>query len=85
MKNSNDPAGGTRDDPNPRSRRGIPTITQPNNVALNELARRILTSMEAAFVAHQDDGDCLRKSLCENNKYARSLDDRNKIWIPVWR
>lgn len=68
-----------------RMRRDIPTITQPNNVALNELARRVLTSIEAAFVAVNDNGECLRRSLCENNKYSRTLNDRSKIWIPVWK
>lgn len=74
-----------RDQINIRLRRDIPTITQPDNVALNELARKILTSIEAAFVAMQDDGECLKKSLCENNKYSRTMQGSNKIWIPVWR
>lgn len=56
-----------------------------NNLAINELARKILTSMEAALVANQDGGNCLRKTLCENNRYSRSLTDNGKIWIPVWR
>lgn len=68
-----------------RLKRNIPTITQPNNAILNELARRVLTSIEAALVANQDEGECLRKTLCENNKFSRTLEDQSKIWVPVWR
>jgi hypothetical protein len=68
-----------------RLKRDMPTITNPNNEALNELARRILTSIEAAFVANDDDGNCLRQTLCENNKFSRSVEGNNKILIPVWR
>ncbi|KAJ8924175.1 hypothetical protein NQ315_006966 [Exocentrus adspersus] len=67
-----------------RLRRDIPTITNPNNQALNELARRVLTSIEAAMVANNDGGVCLRKSLCENNKYSRSLQSKDKLFIPMW-
>jgi hypothetical protein len=70
---------------NLRLKRDMPTITNPNNEALNELARRILTSIEAAFVANDDDGNCLRQTLCENNKFSRSVEGNNKILIPVWR
>lgn len=70
---------------NIRFRRDIPTVTQPNNIALNELAKRVLSSIEAAFLAAQDNGECLRKNLCENNKYSRTLESSSKIWIPVWR
>ncbi|XP_068909687.1 WAG22 antigen-like isoform X2 [Tenebrio molitor] len=80
--------GGTatgRDPVNLRLKRDMPTITNPNNEALNELARRILTSIEAAFVANDDDGNCLRQTLCENNKFSRSVEGNNKILIPVWR
>ncbi|CAH1374090.1 unnamed protein product [Tenebrio molitor] len=73
-----------RDPVNLRLKRDMPTITNPNNEALNELARRILTSIEAAFVANDDDGNCLRQTLCENNKFSRSVEGNNKILIPVW-
>lgn len=59
---------------------------RPNdNYALNELTRRIVVSMEAALVANNDGGICLRRILCENNKYSRTLKNRSKIWVPVWR
>ncbi|KAK9880969.1 hypothetical protein WA026_014320 [Henosepilachna vigintioctopunctata] len=70
---------------NYRSRRNIPlTSSYSNNYSLNDLARRILISIEAATFADKDDGACLRKSLCENNRYSRDLEDGNKIWIPIW-
>ncbi|KAJ8969321.1 hypothetical protein NQ314_001811 [Rhamnusium bicolor] len=66
------------------TKKDIPTITNPNNQALNELARRVLISIEAALVANNDDGVCLRKILCENNKFSRNLDGKDKIIIPMW-
>ena len=75
---------GIRDKLNFRFRRDIPTITNPDNQALNELARYILTSMESALVANEDGGACLRRSICECNKYSRTLEGRSRIWIPVW-
>lgn len=70
-----------------RHKRGVlaAKVVDPNNYALNELARRILISIEAATIANIDNGVCLRKTLCENNRYSRQLVDTNKIWIPVWR
>ncbi|KAJ3664671.1 hypothetical protein Zmor_000222 [Zophobas morio] len=78
------PTSTARDTIKFRYRRDIPTITNPHNQALNELARRILASIEAAFIANEDDGNCLRQTLCENNKYSRSVEGNNKILIPVW-
>ncbi|XP_045469460.1 uncharacterized protein LOC123677064 [Harmonia axyridis] len=69
---------------NYRNRRDVPKVVDPNNFALNELARRVLVSIEAATLASTDNGVCLRKTLCENNRYSRQLEDTNKIWIPVW-
>ncbi|KAB0800206.1 hypothetical protein PPYR_05946 [Photinus pyralis] len=67
-----------------RGRREIPIITQGNNALLNELSRRVLMSIEAALIANQDDGNCLRRTLCENNLYSRNLEDNQKYWMPVW-
>ncbi|KAJ8963055.1 hypothetical protein NQ318_018519 [Aromia moschata] len=76
--------GAGRDTLNFRWKRDIPTITNPNNQALNELARRVLVSIEAALIANNDGGVCLRKSLCENNKFSRTLEGKDKIIIPMW-
>lgn len=51
---------------------------------INELSRRVLRSIDAAMVAEADNAKCLQKVLCENNKYARSRKDNQKIWMPVW-
>lgn len=51
---------------------------------INELSRRVLRSIDAVIVAEIDDGKCLQKVLCENNKYARSRKDNQKIWMPIW-
>ncbi|KAK5649377.1 hypothetical protein RI129_000406 [Pyrocoelia pectoralis] len=69
---------------NDRRRRQIPTILHPNNVLLNDLSRRVLMSIEAALIANQDDGNCLRRTLCENNLYSRNLENNQKYWMPVW-
>ncbi|GJQ74259.1 hypothetical protein Trydic_g19160 [Trypoxylus dichotomus] len=75
--------GGIRDNLNFRFKRN--TKQPPNtNYALNELSRRIILSIEAALIANSDDGMCMKKVLCENNKYSRTLKTRSKIWIPVW-
>lgn len=51
---------------------------------INELSRRVLRSIDAGIVAEIDNGKCLQKVLCENNKYARSRKDNQKIWMPIW-
>ncbi|XP_060520319.1 uncharacterized protein LOC132698335 [Cylas formicarius] len=67
-----------------RLRRDAPTIANPNDMLLNDMARKILTSIESALVANADNGDCLKKSLCVNNKYSRELDGFAKYAIPGW-
>lgn len=51
---------------------------------MNELSRRVLRSIEAAFVAEKDYGKCLHQVLCENNKATRHRADNQKIWVPFW-
>lgn len=74
-----------QDNLNFRFKRAAETAATNYNYGLNELARRILISIEAALIADTDNGTCLKKALCENNKYSRSVKTRSKIWIPVWR
>lgn len=50
----------------------------------NEIARRVLVSMEAIFIADQDNGHCLRREICANNKFSRTLSNNQKLWIPVY-
>lgn len=56
-----------------------------NNEDLNELSYRVLRSIEAAMIAEMDSGNCLRRILCEDNRYSKQTNDSRKIWIPVWR
>lgn len=51
---------------------------------MNELSRRVLKSIESAFVVEDDNGACLHQVLCENNKATRHRTDNQKIWVPFW-
>ena len=55
------------------------------NEELNELSHRVLRSIEAALVAEQDAGRCLRWSLCTDNRHSRTTSGPRKIWLPMWR
>ncbi|KAL0270982.1 UNVERIFIED_CONTAM: hypothetical protein PYX00_008235 [Menopon gallinae] len=63
--------------------RSIPSRDVSNDV-LNEISKQVLTSIEALSVFDRDGGECLRRVLCENNKYARTLSGGQKIWLPLW-
>ncbi|CAB0036034.1 unnamed protein product [Trichogramma brassicae] len=54
------------------------------NEELEQLARRVMRSIEAALVADADRGNCLRRALCEDNRYSVDRADGQRIWIPVW-
>lgn len=68
-----------------RLKRTIPTITNPNNLLLNELAKRVLMAIDSVAIAYNDSGTCLRNMLCENNKWSRTLHGKNKLLIPMFR
>ncbi|XP_015127758.2 uncharacterized protein LOC107048844 [Diachasma alloeum] len=55
-----------------------------NNAELNELAHRVLRSIEAAMVAEHDAGRCLRWTLCRDNQHSRNMNTAQKVWLPVW-
>ncbi|XP_050512971.1 uncharacterized protein LOC126888653 [Diabrotica virgifera virgifera] len=65
-------------------RNPMPQFPNPKNEIINELSRKILLTIESSLVAHKDDGVCLRKILCENNKWSRDLEGRHKLFIPLW-
>jgi hypothetical protein len=46
---------------------------------------RVLKSIEVFFTMENDDGECLRQTLCENNRFSRQLKGKDRIWLPVWR
>lgn len=60
-------------------------LSSGSNEDLNDLSYRVLRSIEAAMIAEADSGNCLRKTLCENNRYSKQTNDDRRIWIPVWR
>ncbi|XP_031631439.1 uncharacterized protein LOC116345865 [Contarinia nasturtii] len=49
---------------------------------VNEMSRKVLQSIEAAMVAPEDNGNCLKQILCQNNQF-KSI-SINQIWLPVW-
>ncbi|XP_046740513.1 uncharacterized protein LOC124407944 [Diprion similis] len=59
-------------------------LTYAGNVELNELSHRVLRSIEAVLLAEEDGGNCLRRTLCEDNKYSRETTGGRRIWSPVW-
>lgn len=68
-------------------RRNIPIlvkILKSSFLQINDIARRVLNSIDAALMADKDNGKCLQQLICENNKFARSRADSQKVWIPVW-
>lgn len=67
-----------------RNADGLP-FSYGSNEALNELSYHVLRSIEAALVADIDRGNCLRRTLCENNRQSTESKDGRKIWVPVWR
>nr|CAH7730163.1 unnamed protein product [Callosobruchus chinensis] len=67
-----------------RLKRDIPTLVNANNYYINELARRVLIAIETAMIANNDQGACLKKNLCETNKWSRSLEGKQRIIVPVF-
>ncbi|EZA60635.1 hypothetical protein X777_14241 [Ooceraea biroi] len=66
-------------------RHAIPLpLSTPSNEDLNDLSYRVLRSIEAAMVAEADSGNCLRRMLCEDNRYSKRANDGRRIWVPVW-
>lgn len=50
----------------------------------NEVSKRVLKSIEALIVAKEDKGKCLKRILCENNKFSRTTVNLQQYWIPIW-
>ncbi|KAL7028433.1 hypothetical protein ACKWTF_005828 [Chironomus riparius] len=55
----------------------------PNIQQVNEISRRALRSFEAFLVVKHDKGQCLKKYICENNKFSRKTVDLQKYLIPI--
>ncbi|VEN56194.1 unnamed protein product [Callosobruchus maculatus] len=67
-----------------RLKRDIPTLVNANNYYINELTRRVLIAIETAMIANSDQGACLKKNLCETNKWSRSLEGKKRIIVPIF-
>ncbi|XP_046803833.1 uncharacterized protein LOC124419252 [Lucilia cuprina] len=68
-----------------RKRRSI-TYTQMQNIeVIDHLSKIALVSLNGVTSMSEDGGTCHHFSLCENNKFAKHLQDTRKLWIPVWR
>lgn len=51
---------------------------------INNISKGTLQSIEAFVVAKHDRGVCLRKFICENNKFSRKAFDIQKFTIPIF-
>ncbi|XP_024085597.1 uncharacterized protein LOC112128056 [Cimex lectularius] len=55
---------------------------------LNEMAYRVLNSIDNLTQLNEarttDSRACLQYSLCQNNKYSRTLNGKHKMWLPIW-
>lgn len=56
----------------------------PNVRRVNEISKRALQSFEAFVVAKDDQGQCLKRFICENNKFSRRTKDLHKYLIPIF-
>lgn len=54
---------------------------------LNQLSYHILNSIDTLIMLQEDKKQehCLKRSLCESNKFSRKLPLNQQIWVPVWR
>jgi hypothetical protein len=67
-----------------RARRSTP-YDIGSTETLNAMSMRVLKSIEVLFTMENDDGECLRQTLCDNNRFSRQLKGKDRIWLPVWR
>ncbi len=65
-----------------RMRRSVDKFSALQEV--NEISKKVLKSIEALIVAKDDKGSCLKRILCENNKFSRKTVAMQKYWIPIW-
>lgn len=56
----------------------------PNVRQINEISKRALRSFEGFVVARDDQGQCLKRFICENNKFSRRTRDLHKYLIPIF-
>jgi hypothetical protein len=52
---------------------------------LNAMCQRVLKSIEVFLTMQDDDGECLRHTLCDNSRFSRRFEGTDRIWLPFWR
>ena len=67
-----------------RVKRSIEEFSQGNINEINEISKRTLQSMEAFVMAKEDQGSCLKRFICYNNKHSRKVADIQKYTIPIF-
>ncbi|XP_062549007.1 uncharacterized protein LOC134213723 [Armigeres subalbatus] len=51
---------------------------------INQIARRVLDSMDAALYARQDEGQCVQRVICEGQRMSKELKYTRGYWISMW-
>lgn len=61
------------------------SINKYSNIKMvNDISKRTLQSIEAFILSKDDGGQCLKKYICEHNKFSRKSKDIQKYLIPVF-
>ncbi|XP_055642072.1 uncharacterized protein LOC129778920 [Toxorhynchites rutilus septentrionalis] len=67
-----------------RTVRSIPSIEGARRREINEIARKVLDSMDAAVFAREDNGECVQSVICESSGLSRDLKYTKSYWVSVW-
>lgn len=67
-----------------RVKRSIEEYSPENIRQVNDISKRTLQVIEAFLIAKEDRGQCLKKFICENNKFSRKSLDIQKYTIPIF-
>lgn len=67
-----------------RVRRSIEEYSPESIRQVNDISKRTLQSIEAFLVAKHDRGQCLKRFICENNKFSRKAPDIQKYTVPIF-
>ncbi|XP_029720513.2 uncharacterized protein LOC115262247 [Aedes albopictus] len=51
---------------------------------INEIARKLLDSMDAAVFARRDEGQCVQRVICESQQLSKELKYARGYWMSVW-
>ncbi|XP_055600369.1 uncharacterized protein LOC129749419 isoform X2 [Uranotaenia lowii] len=68
-----------------RRRRSLLELNQLQRLSeINEIARKVLDSMDAAIHAKEDSGRCSQFVICEGNQLSTGLKYIRRYWMAVW-